>query len=161
MERGQDLVNIRERGFQGEMSAAKDLRWEWAGMFEEQQQVAWLEQPEDRKREQMQLEQGVQRVEVGCSVAKSCLNSLQPHGPQHARPPCPSPSPRAFSNSCPLSWWCHPTISSSFGPFCSFLSLFQHQNLFLWTGSLHQMAKVLDICLQHQSFQWIFRVDLL
>ena len=39
----------------------------------------------------------------GCSVAKLCLNSLQPHGPQHARPPCPSPSPRAFSNSCPLS----------------------------------------------------------
>ena len=39
-------------------------------------------------------------------------DSLQPHGLQHARFPCSSPSPRAWSNSCPLSWWCHPTISS-------------------------------------------------
>ena len=38
---------------------------------------------------------------------------LLKHGPQHARPPCPSPTPGAHSNSCPLSWWCHPTISSS------------------------------------------------
>ena len=43
--------------------------------------------------------------------------SLWPHGRQHARPPCPSPSPRAYSNSCPLSQWCHPTISSSVIPF--------------------------------------------
>ena len=40
-------------------------------------------------------------------------DSLQTHGLQHARLPCPSPTPRACSNSCPLSWWCHPTISSS------------------------------------------------
>ena len=40
-------------------------------------------------------------------------NSLWPHGLQHTRLPCPSPTPRACSNSCPLSWWCHPTISSS------------------------------------------------
>ena len=40
-------------------------------------------------------------------------DSLQPHGLQHARPPCPSPTPRTSSNSCQLSWWCHPTISSS------------------------------------------------
>ena len=46
------------------------------------------------------------------SVAQSCL-TLWPHGLQHARPPCPSPTPRACSDSCPLSWWCHPTISSS------------------------------------------------
>ena len=46
-------------------------------------------------------------------------NSLQPHGMQHARPPCPSPAPRVYSNSCPLSWWCHPTISSSVIPFFS------------------------------------------
>ena len=41
------------------------------------------------------------------------------HGLQHARPPCPSPTPRVYSNSCPLSQWCHPTISSSIGPFSS------------------------------------------
>ena len=44
-------------------------------------------------------------------------NSLQPHGLQHARLPCPSPTPRAYSNSGPLSRWCHPTISSSVVPF--------------------------------------------
>ena len=44
-------------------------------------------------------------------------NSLWPHGLQHARPPCPSPTPRVYSNSCPLSPWCHPTISSSVVPF--------------------------------------------
>ena len=44
-------------------------------------------------------------------------DSLQPHGLQHARPPCPSPAPRVYSNSCPLSRWCHPTMSSSVIPF--------------------------------------------
>ena len=44
-------------------------------------------------------------------------DSLQPHESQHVRPPCPSPTPRVYSNSCPLSWWCHPTISSSVVPF--------------------------------------------
>ena len=43
--------------------------------------------------------------------------SLWPHGVQHARPPCPSPTPRVYPNSYPLSWWCHPTISSSVIPF--------------------------------------------
>ena len=51
-------------------------------------------------------------------------NSLPPHGLQHARPPCPSPTPRAYSNSCPLSWWCHPTILSSVIPFSSCLQSF-------------------------------------
>jgi len=44
-------------------------------------------------------------------------DSLWPHVLQHARPPCPSPTPRVYSNSCPLRWWCHPTISSSVVPF--------------------------------------------
>ena len=51
-------------------------------------------------------------------------SSLQPHGLQHARPPCPSPAPRAHSNSYPLSRWCHPTISSSVIPFSSHLQSF-------------------------------------
>ena len=46
-------------------------------------------------------------------------NSLQPHGLQHTRPPCPSPIPGVYSNPCPLSRWCHPTISSSVVPFSS------------------------------------------
>ena len=51
-------------------------------------------------------------------------NSLWPHGLQHARLSCPSPSPKACSNSCPLSQWCHPTISSSVIPFSSCLQSF-------------------------------------
>ena len=51
-------------------------------------------------------------------------NSLQPHRLQHARLPCPSPTPRAWSNSCPLSQWCHPTSSSSVVPFSSWLQSF-------------------------------------
>ena len=46
-------------------------------------------------------------------------DSLQPHGLQHTRPPCPSPTPRAYSDSCPLSRWCHPAISSTVVPFSS------------------------------------------
>ena len=51
-------------------------------------------------------------------------NSLWPHGLQHARLPCQSPAPRTCSNSCPLSWWCHPTVSSSVVPFSSCLQSF-------------------------------------
>ena len=51
-------------------------------------------------------------------------NSLPPHEPQHARPPCLSPTPRVYSNSCPLNWWCHPTTSSSVVPFSSCLQSF-------------------------------------
>ena len=51
-------------------------------------------------------------------------DSLQPHGPQHTRPPCPSPTPGVHPNSCPLSRWCHPTISSSVVPFSSCLQSF-------------------------------------
>ena len=51
-------------------------------------------------------------------------NSLQPHGLQHARSPCPSLTPRIYPNSCPSSWWCHPTISSSIVPFFSCLQSF-------------------------------------
>ena len=46
-------------------------------------------------------------------------DSLQPHESQHARPPCPSPTPRVYPNPCPSSWWCHPAISSSVVPFSS------------------------------------------
>ena len=51
-------------------------------------------------------------------------DSLWPHALQHARLPCPSPTPRVYLNSCPLSWWCHPTISSSVVLFCSCLQFY-------------------------------------
>ena len=60
-------------------------------------------------------------VQFHCSFVS---NSLWTHGLQHARPPCPSQTPGDYSNSCPLSWWCHPTISSSVVPFSSCLQSF-------------------------------------
>ena len=55
-------------------------------------------------------------VQFSCSVVS---DSLQPHGPQHTRPPCPSWTPGVYSNACPLGRWCHPTISSPVVPFSS------------------------------------------
>ena len=60
-------------------------------------------------------------VQFSCSVVS---NSLQPHGVLHTRLPCPTPTPRAYSNLCPLSRWCHPTISSSVVPSSSHLQSF-------------------------------------
>ena len=60
-------------------------------------------------------------VQFSCSVVSY---SMQPHGLQHTRPPCPSPTPGVYPKSCPLSWWCHPTISSSVVPFSSHLQSF-------------------------------------
>ena len=57
-------------------------------------------------------------------------NSLWPHEPQHARPPCPSPTPVIYSNPCPLSRWCHPTISSSVVPFSSCPQSFSASGVF-------------------------------
>ena len=79
---------------------------------------------------------GGERGEVQFSSVLS--NSLWPHGLQHARLPCPSPAPRACSDSCPSSQWCHPTISSSVIPFSSCLQSFQ---TFQWVSSMHQVAK--------------------
>ena len=76
-------------------------------------------------------------VQFSCSVVS---NSLRPHEPQHARLPCPSPTPGVHSNSCPSSRWCHPIISSSVGPFSSrpqSLSesgSFPMSQLFAWGG---------------------------
>ena len=59
-------------------------------------------------------------VKYSVQFSRSVMSdSLQPHEPQYARPPCPSPIPRLYPNSCPLSRWCHPPISSSVMPFSS------------------------------------------
>ena len=67
-------------------------------------------------------------------------NSLQPHWLQHIRLPASSPSPRAYSNSYPSSWWYHPTISSSVVPFSSWLQSFPVSGSLLRVSSLHQVA---------------------
>ena len=64
-------------------------------------------------------------------------NYLRPHGLQHARLLCPSPTLRAYSNSCPSSWWCHPTISSSVVTFSSHLQSFNSIRVFSNESVLH------------------------
>ena len=88
-------------------------------------------------------------------------DSLWPHRLQHTRLPCPSPSPRVCSNSCPLSWWSYPTVSSSVGPFSSCSQSFPASRSFPMSQLFASVAKVLEFQLQHQSFQWIIRVDFL
>ena len=68
----------------------------------------------------------ISSVQFSCSAMS---DSLRPHGMQHARLPCPLPAPRVYSNSCPLSWWCHPTISSSI------ISISSHLQSFPASGS--------------------------
>ena len=76
-------------------------------------------------------------VQFTCSVMS---DSLRPHGWQHTRLPCPSPTPGVYSNSCPLSQWCHPAISSSVVPFSSYTQSlpasesFPMSQLFTWGG---------------------------
>ena len=96
--------------------------------------------------------------QFSCSVVS---DSLRPHGLQHARTPGPSPTPRVYSNSRPLSWWCLPTTSSSVIPLSSCLQSFPASGSFKWVSPLHQVAKVLEFQLQHQSCQWVFRTDFL
>ena len=100
-------------------------------------------------------------VQFSCSAVS---DSLWPHEPQHSRPPCPSPSPRVYSNSCPLSWWCHPTISSSVIPFSSCLrsfsasGSFQVSQFFVSGGQstgVSASASRLPIQLSHR---WVFFV---
>ena len=88
------------------------------------------------------------------SSCSDMSNSLPPRKLQQVRLPCPSPSTGACSDSCPLSQWCHPTISSSVFPSPPAFNLSQHQGLFKWVSSLHQVAKVFELQLQHQSIQW-------
>ena len=79
----------------------------------------------------------VRSVQFNCSVMS---DSLLPHGLQHTRPPCPSPTPRVYPNPCPLSRWCHPTISSSVVPLSSCpqslpaSESFPVSQLFAWGG---------------------------
>ena len=66
-------------------------------------------------------------VQFSCSVVSICL---RPHGTQHIRPPCPSPTTGVYPNSCPLSWWVHLTITSSAVPFSSCLQPFPDSGSF-------------------------------
>ena len=94
------------------------------------------------------------------SVHSSVMSdSLWPQRLQHARPPCPSPTPRVYSNSCPLNHWCHPTISSSVTPFSCLQSFsawgaFQMSQAFAsggWSTGVSASASVLPVNTQGWS----------
>ena len=101
----------------------------------------------------------ISSVQFSCSVVS---NSLQPHGLQHTRPPCPSPTPGVYSNSCPLSRWCHLTISSSVIPFSSPLQSFPASGSFQmswvwfplgWTGWISLQSKGLSRVFSNTTVQ--------
>ena len=85
------------------------------------------------------------RLLVVVQTLSFASNSLQPCGIQHGSLPCPLLFPRVCSDSCPLSQWCYLTIPSSATPFSFGFNLSEHQGLFQWVGSLHQVAKVLEL----------------
>ena len=87
-----------------------------------------------------------------CSVMS---NSLRPHGLQHTRFPCPSPSPRPCSNSCPSSPWCHPTMSSSVAPSHPDFNLSQDQGLFQWVRVFASGGQIIGA--SASTFQWIIQ----
>ena len=106
----------------------------------------------------------VTRTDIFRSVQLShtvVSDSLRPHESQHARPPCPSPTPGVHSDSCPSSQWCHPAILSSVAPSPPAPNPSQHQSLFQGVNSLHEVAKALEFQLQDHSLQRNPRVDLL
>ena len=97
---------------------------------------------------------GLSSVQFSCSVVSK---SLQPHELQHARPPCPSPTPRVHPNPCPSSRWCHPTISSSVVPFSSCPQSFPASGSFQMISfrmdvlDLPAVQGTLESLLQHHS----------
>ena len=103
------------------------------------------------------------------SVVQSCLTLLRPHGLQHTRVPCPSPTPGAYSNSCPSSWWYHPNISSSVVPFFSCLQSFPASGSFPMSQFFASGGQSIEFQLQHQhwkhspssEYSWLvfFRID--
>ena len=97
-------------------------------------------------------------VQFSCSAVS---DSLRPHESQHARPPCPSPTPGIYSNSCSSSRWCHPAISSSVVPFSTCPQSLPASGSFPMSQLFAWVTKVLEFQLQHQSFQWTPRTDLL
>ena len=104
------------------------------------------------------LKNTVSSVQFSCSVMS---DSLRPHESQHARPPCPSPTPGVHSDSRPMSQWCHPAISSSVVPFSSCPQSLPASESFPMSQLFTWMAKVLEFQLQHHSFQRNPRADLL
>ena len=93
-----------------------------------------------------------EKINISSVKSLSFVQLFLTHELQHASPPCPSPTPGAYPNSCPLSQWCHPTISSSVVPFSVVpfsvvpaLNLSQHQSLFKWVSSLQSGGQSIGV----------------
>ena len=114
--------------------------------------ILYIENPKDITRKLLSS------VQFSHSVVS---DSLQPRELQHARPPCPSPTPRAYSNSCPSNKWCHSANSSSAVPFSSCLQSFPATGNRSFQMTQLFAGQSLEFQLQHQSFQWTPRTNLL
>ena len=113
-----------------------------------------------------EISRGFSQLKFNYSVQFSrsvVSDSLRPHESQHARPPCPSPTTEVYPNSCPLSRWCHPAISSSVVPFSSCpqslpaSESFPMSQLFTWGGQSTRVsasASVLPMNTQDWSLGW-------
>ena len=88
-------------------------------------------------------------------------HSLQPHESQHTMPPCSSPTPGVYSNSCPLSWWCHPTISSSVLPFSFHFQSFPASGSFQMSQLFTSGGQSIGASASVSVLLWIFRTDIL
>ena len=126
-------------------------------------QYSWLESPMDRGAWQVTVHRvaksqiWLKQLQFSCSGES---DSLRPHGLQHSRPSCSS---LVFRSLLKLVHWVGDAIQPSH-PLLSLspaFNLSQHQGLFRWVSSSHQVAKVLEFQLQHQSFQWALMTDLL
>ena len=98
----------------------------------------------------------VHSIQVSCSVMS---NSLWPHGLQHARLSCLSPTPRACSDSCPSSQWCHLTISTSVVPFSSCLQSFPASGSFPMSQFFTSGSQRIGVTGSASVLKWIFRTD--
>ena len=107
----------------------------------------------------MQLQSYSLSVQFSRSVVS---DSLRPHGLQHTRPPCASPTSGVYPNSCPLSWWYHPTIFILWHPLLLLPSIFPSIRVFSNESTLRiRWPKYWSFSFKHQSFQWTLRTDLL
>ena len=118
-------ITIVSKNWVSQFQLLSDEEWDWT-MWNPGEIAHWWLFPWDVAHVSGVLENrgcnaGFSSVQFSCSVVS---DSLRPYGLEHARPPCPSPTPGVYSNSCPLSQWCHPTISSSVLPFSSRLQSF-------------------------------------
>ena len=111
----------------------KESNWDRviSKIYKQFMQLKW------KRRTTTQSKNWFSSIQFSCSVVS---DSLRPHESQHTRPSCPSPTPGVYSNSCPLSQWCHPAISSSVVPFSSCpqslptSGSFLMSQLFAWGG---------------------------